>query len=127
MDPKHLDARQRILVVDDDVDACVSLSEVLQSEGFETACAADGQEAWELMHSSPPPDLIVLDLMMPKMDGWTLRMHQRRDPRLAKIPVVVVSAAKTIDDDDLEAVFSKPLDLPAFLEAVRGGLERHAS
>jgi CheY-like chemotaxis protein len=117
--------KSRILVVDDDVDACAALSDVLQAEGFDTVCAWDGQAAWELMHRTPPPDLVVLDLMMPKMDGWTFRMHQRRDPELAKIPVVVVSSATVVDDDGLAAVFPKPLNLPPFLEVVKRGLGRH--
>ena len=119
--------RSRILVVDDDVDACWALSEVLQSEGFDTLCAGDGQAAWELMHQEPTPDLVVLDLMMPKMDGWTFRMHQRRDPELAQIPVVVVSSAKMIDDDGLAGIFAKPLNLPPFLEVVKRGVARRSA
>jgi chemosensory pili system protein ChpA (sensor histidine kinase/response regulator) len=83
--------KPRVLVVDDDVDALRSLSEVLESEGFDTLCVEDGQEAWQLMHQRRP-DHIVLDLQMPRMDGRTLRMHQRREPKLANIPVVIVSA-----------------------------------
>jgi CheY-like chemotaxis protein len=120
------DPRSRILVVDDNVDALNSMSEILESEGFDTACALDGQEAWELMHREPTPDLVVLDLMMPKMDGWTFRMHQRRDPKLAAIPIVVVSAfSANVIDEDAEAVFSKPVNLPEFIEAVKRGLARH--
>ena len=118
-------SKSRILVVDDDVDTLNSMSEFLQSEGFETVCAQNGQQAWELMHRAPGPDLVVLDLMMPKMDGWTFRMHQRRDPKLAAIPIVVVSAfsAKAIDDD-AEAIFTKPINLPAFIQAVKRGVTR---
>jgi CheY-like chemotaxis protein len=119
------DHRSRVLVVDDDIDALNSMSEILQSEGFDTVCAEDGQEAWDLMHRAPQPDLVVLDLMMPKMDGWTFRMHQRRDPKLAAIPVVMVSAVSAnVIDADAEAIFAKPLNLPAFIEAVKRGIQR---
>jgi two-component system chemotaxis response regulator CheY len=110
--------KSRVLIVDDDADALDALSDVLEAEGFETICAEDGQKAWELIHQTPKPSLVVLDLLMPKMDGWTFRMHQRRDPRLADIPVVVVSSQKVVDDG-LEAVFTKPLDLPNFLKTVK--------
>src|ERR1700692_2294514 len=73
LESKH--NRPHVLVVDDDIDSLRALAEVLESEGFETACAGNGQEAWEQMHRRRP-DLIVLDLLMPKMDGRTLRMHQ---------------------------------------------------
>jgi two-component system, chemotaxis family, chemotaxis protein CheY len=117
--------RSRILVVDDNVDALNSMSEILQSEGFDTTCALDGQQAWELMHREPIPDLVVLDLMMPRMDGWTFRMHQRRDPKLAAIPIVVVSAFSTkVIDEGAEAIFSKPVHLPEFIEAVKRGIAR---
>jgi CheY-like chemotaxis protein len=80
------------------------------------------------MNREPSPDLVVLDLMMPKMDGWTLRMHQRRDPKLATIPIVVVSAfTANVIDKDAEAIFTKPVNLPAFIEAVKRGVARHRS
>ena len=116
------------MVVDDDVDSLNSISEILQFEGFNTICAQDGQEAWEMMQEAPSPDLIVLDLKMPKMDGWTFRMHQRRDQRFANIPVVVVSAlASPPTDDEAEAILTKPLNIPKFLEVVKRGVLRHAS
>ena len=120
------ESRSRVLVVDDDIDTLNSMNEILQSEGFDTVCAQDGQQAWELMQRAPGPDLVVLDLMMPKMDGWTFRMHQRRDPKLATIPVVVVSGfTANVIDESAEAIFAKPIDLPAFIEAVKRGVKRH--
>jgi CheY-like chemotaxis protein len=80
------------------------------------------------MHQTPRPDLVVLDLMMPKMGGWTLRMHQRRDPDLGKIPVVVVcSLPGKLDEDTLKAVFTKPLYLLRFLDVIKGEIERGES
>lgn len=119
----HL-GKAHVLIVDDDIDALRALAEVLESEGFETACAGDGQEAWEQMHRRRP-DLIVLDLQMPKMDGRTLRMHQYREPNLATIPVVIVSAhTRDMLDVNAAAVFTKPLNLEAFLEVVNQAAKR---
>ena len=119
------DHKARVLIVDDDIDALNSMSEILVAEGFDTVCAQDGQEAWLLMHQAPRPDLVVLDLMLPKMDGLTFRMHQRRDSSLAIIPVVIVTAfTSKVIDDDAEAVFAKPLNVPAFLKAVKSSISR---
>ena len=119
----HL-GKAHVLVVDDDIDALRALAEVLEAGGFETACAGNGQEAWEQMHQRRP-DLIVLDLQMPKMDGRTLRMHQYREPNLATIPVVIVSAhTRDTLDVNAAAIFTKPLNVPAFLEVVNQATKR---
>jgi CheY-like chemotaxis protein len=116
--------KAHVLVVDDDIDSLRALAEVLESEGFETVCAGNGQEAWEQMHRRRT-DLIVLDLQMPKMDGRTLRMHQRREPNLATIPVVIVSAhTRDMLDVNAVAIFTKPLNVPAFLEVVHQTTKR---
>lgn len=117
--------KARVLIVEDDIDALNSMSEILIAEGFDTVCAQDGQEAWRLMHQAPRPDLVVLDLMLPKMDGLTFRMHQRRDSSLAVIPVVIVTGfTSKVIDDDAEAIFAKPLNVPAFLKAVKSSICR---
>jgi CheY-like chemotaxis protein len=122
LESKH--NRPHVLVVDDDIDSLRALAEVLESEGFETACAGNGQEAWEQMHRRRP-DLIVLDLLMPKMDGRTLRMHQRREPNLATIPVVIVSAhTRDMLDVNAAAIFTKPLNVPAFLDVINQATKR---
>jgi CheY-like chemotaxis protein len=124
LDDKH--NRPHVLVVDDDIDSLRALAEVLESEGFETACAENGREAWEQMHRRRP-DLIVLDLLMPKMDGRALRMHQRREPNLATIPVVIVSAhTQDMLDVNAAAIFTKPLNVPAFLDVVNQATKRTA-
>jgi len=99
-DAAHPAARQvtlspprRVLLVDDDTAICSALSEVLQEEGFEVASATNGRAALEQLRAGPPPSAIVLDLMMPVMDGWDFRHVQLQDPGLRDIPVVVVTAA----------------------------------
>ena len=70
----------------------------LEGEGFEVSRAANGEEALRRLHDgSAPPGVILLDLMMPVMDGWTFLGAQRRDPAIAEIPVVVTSAEDGAD------------------------------
>jgi CheY-like chemotaxis protein len=85
-----------ILVVDDTTLARESISKLLQYEGFDTLTARNGREAWELM-SHDAPDLILLDLMMPEMDGVTFLSKLRRSPLWRGLPVVVLTGA---DDKD---------------------------
>ena len=84
---------RRVLVVDDDPAICSALSEALEGEGFEVASATNGHAALEHLRAGPAPAVIVLDLMMPVMDGWDFRHLQLQDPGLRDIPVVIVTAA----------------------------------
>ena len=114
----------RILVVEDDFDLRHSLAEVLEDEGYEVACARDGQEA--LRHlEGPSPQAILLDLTMPGMDGWTFRSHQRSDPRIAGIPTVIISAAYGADARGVtaelapDAFLAKPFELGTLIAALK--------
>lgn len=83
-----------ILIVEDDGDVRAALSELLEGEGFSVAGAPDGRAALaQLRAGGGHPAVILLDLMMPGMDGWDFRSEQMRDPELASVPVVIVSAA----------------------------------
>jgi CheY-like chemotaxis protein len=84
-------ARKRILIVDDDHDIRESLAEVLAELGFQVATVANGREALAELEREPAT-AVLLDLMMPVMDGWQFREEQRRRPALARTPVIVVSA-----------------------------------
>jgi CheY-like chemotaxis protein len=108
---------RRILIVDDDAGSRTALADVLVDEGFEVVAVDSGSAALDQLRGPSPPHLIVLDLMMPGMDGWDLRHEQKRDPKLADIPVIAVSAAGKLPDADVQ--FRKPLDLDKFLEAVK--------
>jgi two-component system, NtrC family, sensor kinase len=79
-------------VVDDDPDVREVIRMLLEDEGYEVSSCGDGSRAWELMHADPQPDLVILDLMLPRMDGWELRSRQRAHSALAKIPVIAISA-----------------------------------
>ena len=113
---------KRILIVEDDRDLALLEAEILESAGYSTAIAANGWEALHRLQTSDRPDLILLDMMMPMMDGWKFREEQRKVPSLASIPVVVVTA----DGDargkaaSIQAAgyASKPITIDRLLEAV---------
>jgi CheY-like chemotaxis protein len=108
-----------ILIVDDDPDIRDSLREVLEDEGYTVNSVANGREALEYLHHSPRPCVILLDLMMPVMDGWQFRREQKQDPAIATIPLIVITATGKrpvlIDADEL---VMKPLDLGRLFEAI---------
>jgi two-component system response regulator MprA len=85
-----------VLVVDDNHDIRIALSDILEDEGYGVVHAENGLEALDKLRiGSPRPCLILLDLMMPKMDGAAFRRVQSTDPTIADIPVVIVSANLT--------------------------------
>ena len=116
-------AKTTILVVEDDADALEALGDLLVSHGYAVACASNGAEALEVLGRSPLPNLIVLDLLMPTMDGWEFRRRQKKDPRIANIPVVVVSASSAAKPIDADSILRKPVDIDRLLETVA----RHCS
>jgi CheY-like chemotaxis protein len=83
----------RLLLVEDEAAIREPLGEVLQEEGFEVVTATNGREALDVLRHGPRPSAILLDLMMPVMDGWDFRHEQLTDPMLRDIRVLVLSAA----------------------------------
>jgi CheY-like chemotaxis protein len=82
----------RILVVEDEEDIRSVLEMFLEMSGYEVSSAGDGREALDMLTSGEPlPDLILLDLMMPVMNGWQFRTAQRANPALSAIPTAVLS------------------------------------
>jgi CheY-like chemotaxis protein len=81
-----------VLIIDDDPDIRQALALILESEGYEVSTASDGLSGLELLRVRLP-DAVILDLMMPRMSGWELREVLERDPLLARIPQIVISAA----------------------------------
>jgi CheY-like chemotaxis protein len=116
-----------VLVVEDDGELRESLCAYLREEGFETDGAADGAEALARAHICRP-DAIVLDLMMPVMDGLQLMEALSDDPELADIPIFVVSGrAEDAPHTERVSVFSKPVDVEALLRALQAKIEQAAS
>ena len=111
-----------ILIVEDDADVRASLADFLALEGYRVAEAANGREALELLRSIGPPCIILLDLMMPIMNGWEFREQQQQDPQLAGIPVAVVTGVRNTVDRiaalNPVGYFQKPVDLNALLTTV---------
>lgn len=116
-------ASTAVLIVEDDFDVRDTLGMTLEAEGYRVEGAANGQEAIERLQRADPPCLILLDLMMPVMDGWEFRAAQLRDPTLARIPVVVISAdgsvARKASALGVAGYLRKPLDFDALLQTVR--------
>jgi two-component system cell cycle response regulator DivK len=118
-DDKPPFAQRLVLVVEDDVQLRESLCAYLEDEGFETEGAADGAEALARAHIHRP-DAIVLDLLMPVMDGLQLMEALSDEPELASIPIFVVSGhAEEAPRADRVSVFSKPVDVEALLRALQ--------
>lgn len=107
-----------VLVVEDDEDAREAMVALLQMKGYDVAGAGNGREALDYLDQAPPPDLIILDLWMPVMDGWQFRSAQIRNPRLAHIPVIVVTALSDRADVDANEVIIKPVDVDHLLTKV---------
>lgn len=105
-----------ILVVEDDLGSRQALTNVLRDRGYRVTAVGDAIQAMERLRRQPHPDLIVLDLMMPGKDGWDFRQEQKRDPAIAGIPVVAVSAVGKLVDVDVS--LRKPLDYDELLAAV---------
>lgn len=110
-----------ILIVEDDADLREMMAQFLTLEGYRAEAVANGRDALEYLHRGGRPDVILLDLMMPVMDGWEFRRRQREDPALASLPVVVLSALDQARAVDLggTAFLKKPLDFDRLLELVR--------
>ncbi len=110
-------AVRRILLVDDDPDIREALAEALAADGNDVRTAENGRAALASARADRP-DVIVLDLMMPVMNGWEFRRIQRDDADLAGIPVIVISAGRPGRDLDAAAFLPKPFPLDAILDAV---------
>jgi len=111
-------APTRILVADDDPDAREAIGALLKAEGYDVIAVADGQEALTVLRRGDEVGLIVLDLMMPVMDGVTFLGERARDPALRVVPVIVVSALDYRGDFDVVAYLRKPVDPDELLSII---------
>jgi CheY-like chemotaxis protein len=109
-----------VLVVDDDDEIRETLRVVLESEGYAVRMAADGAQALAALDTQPPC-FVVLDLMMPAMDGWEVAGHMHDEERLRRIPVCVVTAAPEWAPSDAMKVLRKPIDFDELLATVQAG------
>jgi CheY-like chemotaxis protein len=104
-----------ILIVEDDLDLRQDLAFLIENQGHEVTTAANGREALEKLAANGRPCMILLDLMMPVMDGWQLRSELLKDPKLRDVPVVLLSGIADIQDEvrslKAEDYVTKPIDL----------------
>jgi CheY-like chemotaxis protein len=116
-----------VLVVDDDEDIREELRDALVEQGWQVTCVEDGAQALEYLRSGAPlPAVILLDLMMPVMDGHQFCEHQSSDPALAGIPVVVVTAGRDRPRAPTAAVVRKPFRMEAVTKAIETQLAARA-
>jgi CheY-like chemotaxis protein len=113
-------SRHTVLIVDDDDEIREALREVLGDEGYAVVGARDGRDALDYLRAGNRPCAILLDLWMPVMDGWQLRYELEREPPLADIPIIVVTAVRDQRAEELRVaeVLTKPLRLDHLLEAL---------
>ncbi|HXU63094.1 MAG TPA: response regulator [Polyangia bacterium] len=119
--------RKTVLLVEDDDDERDALAALLEQEDYRVLQAPNGAEALKLLEAQPDQcQIILLDLMMPIMNGWDFRRLQKRKAELANIPVVLMSAgaqiAFAVEDLDAAGYVTKPVELSDLLEKV----ERHS-
>jgi CheY-like chemotaxis protein len=114
----------KILLVEDDFDVRDALSETLRDEGYQVDCASDGQDALVYLRAGAQPDLILLDLMMPRMSGSEFRMVQKVDPAISHFPVVLLSADGRMEEKakllETAAAVRKPIDLDQLIRVIEG-------
>jgi CheY-like chemotaxis protein len=109
----------KILIVEDDQDIRENLKEVLEDHGCEVELAENGQKALALLRSKTfTPSLILLDLMMPVMDGKAFHSAVKADREFSKIPVVVLTAASERFDDPSVELLKKPFEIDKILEKI---------
>jgi CheY-like chemotaxis protein len=119
-------SRRPVLVVDDDKDIRETLQELLEDEGYAVATARNGAEALERLRDVHP-GLVVLDLFMPVMDGVEFRRRQLADPEIAGVPVVVISAAASLEERVAPMRPEGHLEKPIRLESLLGYIARFCS
>ncbi len=109
-----------VLLVEDNDDIREMMALALQLAGARVMCAANGREALAVLKGRPVPNLILLDLMMPVMNGWELSAALQRDETLAKVPIIVISAMGEAGAAGLHPAefMSKPVDIDHLIDVV---------
>lgn len=119
--PPTFAVRQRLMLVEDDFMLRAHMSELLASEGYLVSCAADGAEALARLEREPAPAAIVLDIVMPRMNGVSFREAQLQSPSLREIPTIAVTAlhgAADVQSLGFEDVLAKPVQFDRLVEAL---------
>jgi len=119
-------AQKTVLLVEDDLEIRDILQDLLEAEGYDVIPASHGKQALEFLAAAPAqdlPNLVVLDMMMPLVDGSQVLASMKSDPKLSPIPVVVLSAVARERPAGAAAFLRKPIPLQKFFDTVRGFVE----
>jgi CheY-like chemotaxis protein len=116
--------RPVVLIVDDDRDTCDLIEEVLQDDGFDTVSMPDGDAALQHLQEHGRAAVVLLDLMMPQMNGWTFVSRVRSIPGLADLQIIAVTATGPHWGYPVTQVLHKPIGKHQVLEAVRAAVRR---
>lgn len=118
-----MDVGHHILVIEDDAETRRAMTLVLELEGYKVVGMPDGRQALDHLRSDGRPCVILLDLMMPVLDGMEFRREQQRDPAIASIPVVVVSADGSVRQKaaslGAQDYLQKPIEVSRLVDLVR--------
>jgi CheY-like chemotaxis protein len=122
--------KKTLLVVEDDQDILMSMVEFLESEDYNVRSAANGYEGLHVLSTmSELPSVIILDLMMPGMDGFKFREEQEKNPRIANIPIILMTADSQIESQKMKLgaveYVRKPLNIECFSILLRKVLGRN--
>ena len=132
MDGLDFTKKATILVVDDTPDNLILMNNLLKGD-YKVKIANDGEKALKIAASESPPDLILLDIMMPGMDGYEVCQHLKRDPRTTNIPVIFLTAKAEVEDEkkglELGAVdyITKPISPPIVMARVKNHIALKAA
>jgi CheY-like chemotaxis protein len=133
MSPRGQHQTLQLLLIDDDEDLRASMSEALEGAGFLVTLAANGREAFARLSATEAlPDVILLDLLMPVMNGWQFCEERKKDPVLAAIPIIAMSAAVSKDPWspyylDVNDFVAKPIELDDLFAKLEGYTEQHVN
>lgn len=112
---------KRVLLIDDDLELRETIATILEDDGYQVMQAAGGKEALATLENPPLPDLLLLDMMMPGMNGWEFLERKNQNPDFASVPVVALTASRQIEGQPLpvQEVVYKPLRLDQLLSIVK--------
>lgn len=119
--PRPMAESRRLLLIEDDFALRAHLAELLMQEGYYVGCAADGAEALRRLQTEPLPAAILLDIMLPRVNGLAFRAEQLRSTTLRSIPTVVITSRRDtfgLEELDFAAIFRKPIDFDSLVEAL---------